>query len=106
MLLVSINGLMQVPGIDYTSCNNAVSFSTPPPMGSSIDIRNHFGTLARIHGDGSTYLFQFSDYLDRDTLTVFDDAIKLKDNPAVADALERLRVVVELVKEHDPIRKR
>lgn len=99
-ILVHINGLLQLPGVDYHCTENSISFSSPPPTGSSIDIRGNSGVLARIMGDGSTFLFNFfSDFEHRQSL-MLEEAFKLRHIPAVADVLERLQVVVALAKEN------
>jgi len=99
MLFVSINGLVQVPGIDYHATDNSISFSGPPQAGSVIEIRGNTGNLATIFGDGSTYLFQFMNDLDHDTTSMLEDAFKLRHVPAIADMLARLEVVVKLSKQ-------
>lgn len=99
MILVSINGIMQVPGVDYHAAQNAVSFSTPPQAGSTISIRSQSGVLANICGDGSTYLYQFMSDFENSTSKMLEDAFHMRNVPAVADMLERLKVVVELAKQ-------
>lgn len=99
MLFVSINGLVQVPGIDYHATKNSIAFSGPPQAGSVIEIRGNAGTLATILGDGSTYLFQFMNDLDHDQIGMLEEAFKLRHVPAVADMLARLEVVVKLAKQ-------
>jgi hypothetical protein len=107
-LSVHINGVRQVPGIDYVAAKNSVSFSTPPAAGDTIHISSPRGTVAHIMADGSTYLYQMMMDIDRhdNIMNLLNDAAKYYDNPAVADLLERLQVVVELVKQDDPIRQR
>lgn len=105
-MIVSINGVMQVPGIDYSATKNSIAFSSPPEAMSSIEIRGRNGTLARILGDGSTYLFNFMSDLDHDITYVLEEAFKLRHVPAVKEALERLQVIVELTKQDDIIRQR
>jgi hypothetical protein len=101
-LSVTINGIRQVPGIDYVAAKNSVSFSTPPAAGDTIHVSSPRGTVARIMADGSTYLYQMMMDIERhdDIMNLLNDAAKYYDNSAVADVLERLRVVVELVKEN------
>ena len=101
MTLVSVNGVLQIPGIDYVTSKDQLSFATPPAMGSIINVRGSQGNLANVYGDGSTYLFHI--VLDSDVqnnlLTLFEDLAKCYDHPAVAEAVERLSVVIALVKE-------
>lgn len=99
MLLVSINGILQVPGVDYYATQNAVSFTSPPQAGSTISIRSKSGVLANICGDGCTYLYQFMSDFENSTSQMLEDAFHMRHVPAVADMLERLKVVVELAKQ-------
>lgn len=98
MILVSINGIMQCPGVDYHATQNSISFSSPPQAGSTISIRSKSGVLSSIQGDGSTYLYQFMSDFENSTSKMLEDAFYMRRVPAVADMLERLRVVVELAK--------
>lgn len=100
MISVYVDGILQAPGIDYTAAKNAVSFTQPPMAGSYIEVNTRKNSVARILGDGRTYLFMMDLDVDRHTeLTdMLHDALDLRDNPAVADALEKLSVVVKLVK--------
>ena len=106
MLLVSINGIVQVPGVDYHATSNTISFSVPPSVMSTIDIRGRNGVLASILGDGSTYLFHFMTDFDHDTTSMLEEAFKFRHVPAVADMLQRLEVVVKLAKQDDTLRQR
>ena len=104
MLLVSINGIIQVPGVDYHATDKSVAFVTPPSVMSTIDIRGRNRTLASILGDGSTYLFEFFSDFDNDQSRMLEEAFRLRHVPAVADMLERLEVVVKLAKQDDRTR--
>ena len=104
MLLVSINGIVQVPGIDYHAAGNTISFSVPPAAMSTIDIRGRNGRLASILGDGSTYLFNFMTDFDHETISMLEEAFKFRHVPAVADMLQRLEVIVKLAKQDDTLR--
>ncbi len=99
MTLVSINGIMQCPGVDYHATQNSISFLSPPQAGSTISIRGRNGVLATICGDGSTYLFQFMDDFEHNTVSMLEEAFKLRHVPAVADMLQQLKVVVELARQ-------
>jgi hypothetical protein len=100
-LSVTINGVRQVPGIDYVAGKNAVSFSTPPAAGDTIHVSSPRGTVAHIMADGSTYLYLITMDIERhdNIMNLLNDAAKYYDNPAVADVLERLQVVLALVKQ-------
>jgi len=106
MLSVHVNGVMQIPGIDYVSCKNAVSFTTPPQAGDVIHLSNSRGTVGQFYADGSTYMYQFTVDIHghENIMNLLNDVGKYYQNPAVADVLERLKVVIELVKQDDLIR--
>ena len=106
MLLVSINGIVQVPGVDYHAAGNTISFLCPPSAMSTIDIRGRNGVLASILGDGSTYLFNFMTDFDHETTSMLEEAFRFRHVPAVADMLQRLEVVVKLAKQDDTLRQR
>jgi len=93
---------MQLPGIDYVTGVKSISFSSPPDIGSHIHVSSPHGTVASIMGDGSTFLFPMITNLENynAVMNILNDAAKYYDNSAVADAIERLRVVVELVKQN------
>jgi hypothetical protein len=102
MIQVFVNGILQVPGIDYALGETVLSFSVPPDVGDQIDIMNAGKCLSRFIGDGHRYLYQgldLTEKLDHVTLGLFYDAHAHKHVPAVQDALERLKVVIELAKE-------
>ena len=103
MFNVHVNGVMQIPGIDYLACKNAVSFSTPPANGDVIHLSNSRGTVGQFYADGSSYLYHLAtDVVGQENImNLLNDIGKYYQNPAVADVLERLKVVIELVKEND-----
>ena len=100
MISVYINGIMQIPGIDYVSSDNSIAFSTAPQAMATIEIRSIRGVLARIFGDGSSYRFDIMSVFEHGMSEMLEDAFKLRHIPAVADVLERLQVVVSLAKEN------
>lgn len=100
---VFLNGVRQCPGIDYTAAQNAVSFTSPPSAGSDIMVNTLLkrggAHVITLKGDGSTYLFQIDDTVNRlDLYDLLDDIEQYHKVPAVAEGLERLRVILELVK--------
>lgn len=99
MKIVSINGIMQIPGVDYYTGKDMISFTQPPSSGATITIMGERGVLMNIIGDGSTYLFRYIDEASSKVSEMLETAFKHRDVPAVADMLERLRVVVELAKQ-------
>lgn len=104
MTFVSINGIMQIPGVDYHAGKDMISFTQPPQAMATITIMGERGVLMNVIGDGSTYLFRYIDEESSKITEMLEQAFKHRDVPAVADMLERLKVVVELVKENDTIR--
>lgn len=108
MISVHVNGVKQIPGIDFVTGKNTLSFSTPPQQGDIIQVTSPYGNIANVYGDGSTFLFHMILDIEKHTsiMNLLNDVGKYYENPAVADILEQLRVVVELVKQDDPIRQR
>lgn len=93
---------MQIPGIDYVIGKDYIAFNSPPEVGRSIHVSSQIGTHASIWGDGTTFVFPMMTDLESytQTMNILNDAVKYYRNPAVADLIEQLRVVVELVKQH------
>ena len=101
MLSVFVNGVSQLPGFNYVAGKNSVCFTGPPAAGTDIVVEDSGGNATRITADGTTFLYQLSAHSKsyNNAINLLNDALKYYDNPAVADVLERLRVVVELVKQ-------
>jgi hypothetical protein len=99
MTLVSIDGILQIPGVDYHQGKDLISFSEPPHIGASITITTEDGVLLNIIADGFTYLFRYIDEESSKITEMLEQSVKHRDVPAVADQLERLKVVVELAKQ-------
>lgn len=107
--VVHINGITQIPGIDFTVASNSIMFITPPSMGSRISIHYPISDTGRgsicemFEGNGSTYLWHLGEDKNKEDKYIQDllkDAWDMRTVPVVADILERLRVVVELAKEN------
>jgi len=98
---IYVNGILQVPGFDYVASKNSVSFTRPPARGYDIVVEDSGGNATQITADGTTFLYQLSADTKsyNNAINLLNDALKYYDNPAVADVLERLRIVVELVKQ-------
>ena len=98
---VYIDGILQISGFDYAITGNAVSFTYAPGQGSQIELHSGSIVVARLLGDGRTFLFRISKEGSQRhaLLQLLDDAVKYRDKPAVAEALEKLIVAIELVKE-------
>jgi len=114
MNVVHMNGIALLPGVDYTVGDALVSFSQAPERGARImfteviDPDTGATHVTQIIGDGHTYLFHLeTNFGDRVKLQrLFESALTYKDHPTVRDVLERLQVVVELVKHDATIYKR
>lgn len=101
MILVYVNGVLQIPGIDYAASPTQLNFSSPPEVGAIVHVSGIHGSMAQFYGDGRSNIFHMQVDLDVNKLTnLFHDAARYYDNPAVADVLERLSIVVALVKEN------
>ena len=104
MIEAYINGIRQVPGIDFVAQGNSVSFMSPPAVGAGIQIVHDGYSICNRTGNGTTFLFTgpFVDADQQDKLIdLLRQAFEYRNNTAVADAIEQLRVVVELVKQHE-----
>jgi hypothetical protein len=110
MIQVHINGLKQIPGIDYMASSNAVNFNQAPPAGSDILVTSNIpGSTTGVHmqklrADGHTFLYMLdSSFEQRIKLqNLLDDVWEYQGVPAVYDLLEQLKVVVALVKQDVP----
>ena len=107
MNVVHMNGVALLPGVDYTVGRNTISFSVPPPADADIlyteVINAETGAthVTRLVGNGFTFLFELdTEFVERLELhDLFAQVIKHKDHPAVRDAIEKIQVVMELIKE-------
>lgn len=112
MIQIHLNGLKMLPGIDYTATKNTIGFSTPPNAGDDILVTSAIpgggAHLQRLKGDGFTFLYQLdSSFKERVQIqSVLADAWVYHNVPAVKDLLDRLQVVIELVKQDDPLHQR
>jgi hypothetical protein len=102
MITIHVNGVRLVPGVDFVTGKDFVRFSSPPEAGSSIHIACAKGTIANIWSDGVSVHYHLMIDLEthNDVMNLLNDAAMYYENPAVADVLEQLKVVVELVKQH------
>lgn len=99
MLLISINGVIQTPNLDYVAANNEIKFTKAPAKGCVVEIRGPNGTLIQQQGTGFIDTFWLDDILPEDPLVaLFQEVYKNKDVPAVKDILDRLQVVINLIK--------
>jgi hypothetical protein len=114
MIQVHINGLKQIPGIDYTTSNDLVSFHQAPACGDTILVTSSIpGSTTGVHmqkflGNGSTFLYNVDNSFNQRVKLqkMLDEVWEYQGVPAVQDILERLQVVLEIVKQDDPLHKR
>lgn len=107
MIQVHLNGVALLPGVDYSQGRSTITFSMPPHPGDDIMITQVLCAdtgatqVTSLVGDGKTYLFRFDPSVAArfKLQDMIESAWRHQDNPAVQDALEKLRVVLELVKE-------
>jgi hypothetical protein len=106
VLDVFVDGVRQIEGIQFTTSVKQLAFHQPPPIGTTISIKAWGREFARFIGDGCTYLYNF-DPVDpvnpksRDLMNLVNDLVKYHKNPTVSDVLDRLQVVINLVKEDE-----
>ena len=98
---IYVNGILQVPGFDYVASKNSVSFTRPPARGYDIVVKDLIGNVTKITADGTTFLYQLSADTKsyNNAINLLNDALKYYDNPAVADVLDQLKVVIALVEQ-------
>jgi hypothetical protein len=114
MIQVHINGLKQIPGIDYTATNQTISFKQAPASGDDILVTSAIpGSTTGVHmeklrGNGHTFLYTIDNSFEQRVKLqkLLDEAWEYQGVPAVHNILEQLRVVVELVKHNDPLHQR
>ena len=97
--LITVNGIVQYDENHYITNNDCLIFNEAPSMGSSIVIQYHNGSTKYFEGNGSQNVFPIDGHTE---ITKFyrliKDITKHKDNPAVKDLLEQLRIVTELLR--------
>jgi len=95
---VSIDGL-RIAQSDFEIVYDTLRFKEAPPAGSKVYIEFYNGSFV-FDGNGSQNVFRFKyDISSYETMLLIEKATTHKDNPAVADLLMQLRVVLELVNE-------
>jgi len=102
---VHVNGVALLSGIDYTFGQSTLVFTEPPGPGEKIvltqviDINTGSTQQTTLTGDGYSYIFKInSGPTDREILSrLFEKVIKNQKHPAVKEALDRLKVIVELI---------
>jgi hypothetical protein len=94
--IVSVNGLLQSMS-QYMKIGDSIIFHQAPQAGAVISILTEEQRLD-YEGDGSTCVFSWPQS-DRSQYKHFmEEVYKYKDNPTVKDQLEKLKIVMELVR--------
>ncbi len=102
---IHVNGVALLPGIDYRYEHATLIFSSPPGLGEQIvltevlDFNTGLTRQTNLVGNGRQYMFKLDrDLTDREVLSaLFEKVVKNQKHPAVKEALDRLKVVVELI---------
>jgi hypothetical protein len=95
---VSVDGLW-LRRDDFTITYDTLRLKEAPPAGSKVYIEFYGGSFV-FDANGSQNVFRFKyDISSYETMILIEKATTHKDNPAVADLLMQLRVVLELVNE-------
>ena len=96
---VTINGIVQYDDSYYVTYDDRLIFAEAPPTGSSINITYNYGTIQNLRGNGTQNVFPVEGNIEQAKFSrLMRDITKHKDNPAVKDLLEQLRVVTELLR--------
>lgn len=96
MELVSVDGILQSRHA-YMVVGDSIVFHSAPPFGSYISVmmdrhRTDF------EGDGSSVVFPVAVSPEMQFKQFMDKVWENRDNPTVKDQLERLKVVMELIR--------
>lgn len=111
---VHINGVALLPGVDYTASNSTLVLSVPPKLGDQIlftevlDLNTGATHVTRFTGDGRKYLFKFDGEFNTrlKMQSITDDLYVYRNVPAVAEAIEKLQVILELTKQNATLHQR
>lgn len=96
-VLVYVNGAVQAPLFHYERVGNSIVFSQAPSSDSTIEIVTR-ETRNQYKGDGHTNVFETPHTPKLMFLQFAEEVWQHRENPAVKDALEKLKIVVELVR--------
>ena len=94
--LVVVNGILQGK-YAYMLSGDSVVFHSAPPAGSEVAIIID-DTRFEYVGDGSTFVFQGTPSARMQFRKFMEEVYEKKDDPTVKDQLEKLKIVMELVR--------
>ena len=99
MIRASINGVLLIPGIDYVVDREYMSFTQAPRYGDRIHVMTP-NANADFYGNDVTFRFPMPTVIQKSEVLegLMHDLDEYMDHPTVKDQLERLQVVLELVK--------
>lgn len=99
MIQASINGVVLMPRHDYIVEKDYVEFKEVPRMGDRIQIisKDH---RFELYGNEFTYKYPIPQEMIKahQLESLITDLVEYMDHPTVKDQLERLQVVIELVR--------
>ena len=99
MISVHLNGVRLMPMHDYTIVDERVNFTQVPRHGDLIQIATPTSNC-QFYGNDIQVGFPITESIKKSIRLgqLMDDLLIYMDNPTVKDQLERLQVVLELVK--------
>lgn len=94
--LVVLNGIIQSPHA-YMMSGNTVVFHSAPEKGVEVSIVMDEHRYSYV-GDGSTFVFPGAPSDRMQFKKLMEDVYEKRNDPAVKDQLEKLKIVMELVR--------
>ncbi len=94
--LVVVNGILQAR-YAYMLSGDSVVFHTAPGAGSEVSIIMDDARYEYI-GDGKTFVFHGTPSPRMQFRNFMEEVYEKKDDPTVKDALEKLKIVMELLR--------
>lgn len=95
--IVIINGIIQARA-EYHINANTIVFHNAPQAGSTINILTEDNERLDFHGDGSSCVFAGPASEKAKFRQFMTEVYNKKDDPTVKDQLEKLKIVMELVR--------
>lgn len=102
MIQVGINGVILMPGHDYHIEKDQIVFSQAPRMGDNIQIVSK-AYRHSLHGNDVSYKYDIPNEMKKahKIEQLIEDLVEYMDHPSVQDQLDRLQVIIELVRKTD-----
>jgi hypothetical protein len=94
--LVSIDGIIQGANA-YTVLNGFIRFKNAPPAGSAVNIRNNLLNVT-YEGNGTQVVFDMPITEEVKYKLFMTKVWENRDNPTVKDQIEKLKIVMELIR--------